>query len=173
MARPIIAISSCILGQKVRYDAEIKQYPALVSFINQHFELLPICPEVEIGLSVPRPAVQLVADQGQGQPQMVGRDNPDIDVTAQMQQFCEQRPASLHYICGYIFKSRSPSCGISDVPLFNKNNHIIHYGSGLFTQAICRHFPDLPIVNETELDSEQQRQQYLQQVLNYYHDHQQ
>lgn len=162
--RPLIAVSSCILGQQVRYDAEIKHFPSLLAYINHHFETVSVCPEVEIGLSVPRPALQLMADPVQ--PQMVGRDDPGINITADMQRFCEQRPDSLHNICGYIFKSRSPSCGIHDVPLFDRDNHIIQYGSGLFALAISQHLLNIPIVDETELVTERQQQQFLQKVLN-------
>ncbi|MFW2374182.1 MAG: DUF523 domain-containing protein [Gammaproteobacteria bacterium] len=162
--RPIIAVSSCLLGQQVRYDAEIKHFPSLLTFINLYFEPITVCPEVEIGLSVPRPPVQLMNDPDQ--PQMVGRDDPGIDITAPMQQFCEQRPLSLQNICGYIFKSRSPSCGIHDVPVFDRDNHIIQYGSGLFARAIHQHLPNIPMVDETELVTERQQQQFLQQVLN-------
>ena len=164
ISRPIVAVSSCILGQQVRYDAQVKNFPLLLAYINHHFETVSVCPEVEIGLSVPRPPVQLVGEPNQ--PQMVGRDDPGINITADMQRFCEQRPDSLHNICGYIFKSRSPSCGIHDVPLFDRDNQIIQYGSGLFARAISQHLPNIPIVDETQLVTETQQQQFLQQVLN-------
>jgi len=162
--RPVIAVSSCLLGQQVRYDAEIKHLPSLLAFINHYFESISVCPEVEIGLSVPRPPVQLMGDPEQ--PQMVGRDDASINITASMRQFCEQRPLSLQNICGYIFKSRSPSCGIHDVPLFDGDKHIVQYGSGLFARAIRQRLPRIPIVDETELVTEAQQQQFIQQVLN-------
>ena len=162
--RPVIAVSSCILGHRVRYDAQVKHFPSLLAFINHYFEPVSVCPEVAIGLSVPRPALQLMA--APDQPQMVGRDDPDINVTAAMQQFCQQRPDTLQDICGYIFKSRSPSCGIHDVPLFDNQQHIIRYGSGLFASAISQRLPNIPIADETELVTESQQQQFLQQVLN-------
>ena len=167
--RPVIAVSSCILGHRVRYDAQVKHFPSLLAFINHYFEPVSVCPEVAIGLSVPRPALQLMA--APDQPQMVGRDDPDINVTAAMQQFCQQRPDTLHDICGYIFKSRSPSCGLHNIPVFNGGEIIDSNSRGLFARAMVELYPELPVIEETGLLSAQQREQFIQQVLNYYKKH--
>ena len=164
--KPKIAISSCIVGHQVRYDGQLKHFPDIQHFFGRHAELIPVCPEVEIGLSVPRPPVQLT-DNPQ-QPSMTGRDDPDIDISNQMYRYCAQKPASLGDICGYIFKSKSPSCGVRNIPVFN-DEAIINYQSGLFAQAIMERYPELPVCDETQLENEQQRNQFLQRVLNYCH----
>ena len=163
--KPVIAISSCILGDHVRYDGIIKSFPDIYQNLEKYFELLPICPEVEIGLTVPRPAVQL--SDNTVSPKMTGRDNPDIDVTNEMMLFCDSKPATLNSICGYIFKSKSPSCGIRNIPVIKLGNIISQNNRGLFAQAIINYFDDLPVVDETELETEQQRNYFIQQVLNY------
>lgn len=99
-------MSRCILGDRVRYDGEIKHYPELNQWLAQHCHTLAVCPEVEMGLSVPRPPLHLV--QTANGIQMRGRDDPELDVSAVMQQYCQQRPPQLGAIHGYIFKSRSP-----------------------------------------------------------------
>ncbi len=163
--KPLIAISRCLLGDNVRYDAAIKSYPSLTAFIQQHFNIIAVCPEVEIGLGVPRPPVQL-----SGTPHSIeirGRDDPSINITAAMQIYCQNRPSELNSIQGYIFKSKSPSCGIHDVPLFNTHGDVHQFTKGIFVSAILNHFPDLPISDELALTSDTQLENFRQQVLQY------
>ena len=164
--KPTLAISSCILGQRVRYDGEIKTYSDIVQHLQQKFELLPVCPEVEIGLSVPRPAVQLSGDILQ--PRMTGRDDPELDVTDAMHAFCEHKPLQLSHICGYVFKSKSPSCGLRNIAVFSNGNILTNNQRGLFAQAIVERWPNLPVREETELQTTIQRQLFIELVLNFY-----
>ncbi len=163
--KPFIAISSCILGHHVRYDGEIKFFPAIYQHLENYFEFIPVCPEVETGLTVPRPAVQL-SDNIES-PKMTGRDNADIDITEQMLLFCNIKPKTLNLICGYIFKSKSPSCGLRNIPVFRNGKVIAQNNRGLFAQAIINYFDDLPVIDETQLTTEQQRNYFIQQVINY------
>lgn len=164
-AKPPLAISSCILGQRVRYDGEIKSYADICQHLQQHFELIPVCPEVEIGLGVPRPAVQLTGNPLQ--PRMTGRDNPEIDVTTEMRAFCTTKPQQLNTICGYVFKSKSPSCGLKNIPVFNNGIIIDDNQRGLFAQRITELWPELPICDENDLLTAESRQQFITQVLAY------
>jgi len=159
-------VSRCLLGDRVRYDGEIKYEPVLLDFIQQHFEIIGVCPEVEIGLSTPRPPLQL---GGSLQAiKMTGRDDPSIDITEAMQNYCNQRPPQLNSICAYIFKSRSPSCGIKDIPLFNSQGEILQTIQGVFAHAIIQQYPELPISDENGLASRQQKNIFLDKV-NAYH----
>jgi len=164
--KPVIAISSCLLGNLVRYDGERKAMPELYQHMQQYFNLLAVCPEVEMGLSVPRPAVQLTGDPQH--PRMTGRDDDAIDVTEAMNDFCNSRPQTLKHICGYIFKSKSPSCGLRNIPVFQTGKIIEQNSQGLFAKAITRHRPDLPVADETELDTPDKRDYFVQQALNYF-----
>ncbi|MCW9013459.1 MAG: DUF523 domain-containing protein [Gammaproteobacteria bacterium] len=165
--KPKIAISGCIIGQQVRYDGALKHFADIHQFLLQHAELIPVCPEVEIGLSVPRPAVQLTGSPQR--PAMTGRDNPALDISPQMYAFCKHKPLLLSGICGYVFKSKSPSCGIRNIPVFDHGEIISTNNRGLFAQAMFDHYPELPIIDETLLTTDPQRHQFLQQVLNYCH----
>ena len=163
-------MSSCLLGQRVRYDGEIKTYTDMVALLQQYFVLHAVCPEVEIGLSVPRPALQLTANALQ--PRMTGRDQPALDVTIAMRAFCEHKPAQLSHICGYVFKSKSPSCGLKNIPVFVNGNIIADNNRGLFSQAILERWPELPVREETELQTVSQRDQFIAQVMDYFRQHQ-
>jgi len=120
---------------------------------------------VEIGLGVPRPAVQLYGSIDAIK--IRGRDDPSIDITDAMQKYCDARPPQLNSIQGYIFKSKSPSCGIKDIPLFNQNGGITRTTRGAFVHAILQHYPHLPITDEQNLLSKTQCEQFLQQVNHY------
>ncbi len=165
MDKPVVAISRCLLGERVRYDAELKHFPELVEFVRARFTLIEICPEVEIGLSTPRPPVRLV--QQEDQLQILGRDDPTLDITAAMQTYCEHRATQLDSIHGYIFKCRSPSCGVTDTPIFNEHGEILHYASGMFAQRMLQQYPQLPITDEESLITAKQRDDFAQQVKRY------
>lgn len=165
--KPLLAISSCITGQRVRYDGVIKSFAEIHRQLQQHFELLTVCPEVEIGLPVPRPPVQLSGDIFL--PRMTGRDNPLIDVTTDMRTFCATRPQQLKNICGYVFKSKSPSCGLKNIPIFRDGKMIADNQRGLFAQAIVERWPDLPVIEETELQTIEQLRQFIQRALTFSH----
>lgn len=149
----------------MRYDGATKLYPQLVSFIQQHFSIISVCPEVEIGLGVPRPPVQLIGTLDAITLQ--GRDAPLVDITQPMQNYCQRRPSQLDSIQGYIFKSKSPSCGIRNIPLFNDNGEIQTLTRGVFANAILKHFPSLPITDELMLIDEAQWDIFLHRVKQY------
>ena len=163
--KPVVAISSCLLGHRVRYDGEIKSYADIIQHLQLHFELLAVCPEVEIGLSVPRPAVQLTGDILQ--PRMTGRDDPQLDVTDAMRNFCHQKPAQLDHICAYIFKSKSPSCGLKNISVLNAGKIISSNQQGLFAKTITELWPNLPVCDETELQDSTQRQHFIASAHHY------
>lgn len=164
MTRPVLAISRCLLGDAVRYDGQSKDCPALHRQLSQYFELLPICPEVEMGLSVPRPPVQL--QRHQGELRMIGRDDAGIDVTRLMLDYRERRCRQLPPLAGYVFKSRSPSCGLH-VPVFQQGAVIEEDGMGLFAAYVTQQYPRLPIAEESELETQEQRDAFIQRALDY------
>jgi uncharacterized protein YbbK (DUF523 family) len=155
----VIGVSACLAGAAVRYDGQSKNLDALQQWPQQSVRLLPICPEVGAGLSVPRPPVQLVASDlfvsGQNNPtRAVGRDDSRIDVTAELQQFAHNSVQALareHGLCGYIWKSRSPSCGFGSTPLFDTSGAQIDSVSGIQAQAVNSALPWLIAVEETDL----------------------
>ena len=98
---------------------------------------------------------------------MTGRDDPCIDITEDMQKYCQQRPPQLNSIHGYIFKSKSPSCGVENVPLFNTEGDVIDSTRGVFVAAILALYPELPICDELNLLNAQQLTEFLQRTRDY------
>jgi uncharacterized protein YbbK (DUF523 family) len=161
--KPHIGVSQCLLGDPVRYDAASRASSVVVNTLGRIFELIPVCPEVEAGMSVPRPPVQLTGSIAQ--PRMTGRDNPGLDVTEQIIEFAERRLPALDHIHGFVFKSRSPSCGLNSTPVFIDGICVTESSRGLFARAVCQHYPDLPVIEDSELDSEQALQAFIDAVM--------
>ena len=153
-----IGVSSCLLGERVRYDGECKRNQPVIDLLGQRFEAVPVCPEVELGMGVPREAVQLVA--GDLAPYMVGIESGK-DWTQAMTDFSSQKLETLTHLSGFIFKSRSPSCGTGNVPL----HHEQEKSAGLFAQAFTKHFPALPVIDEEQLQDEKAREGFIARVI--------
>src|SRR5512146_2137694 len=130
-AAPIsIGISSCLLGQKVRYDGGHKRDEFIVDTLGRYVEWVPVCPELEMGLGVPREPIHLIAndspDARRFRPSR--RDAPirlvgvksGVDHTAAMEKYAKRRLDALEKmdLCGYILKKDSPSCGLFRVKVW-------------------------------------------------------
>jgi len=145
-----IGLSRCLLGEPVRYDGAAK--PSLIcrTELAKHFNLIAICPEVDAGMNVPRPAVELV--QMAGQLKAIGCDDKSLDVSQQLIEFSERRLAQLNSLSGFVVTPRSPSCGLISVPIKSPTGNILKTnGTGLFTRVLMQRFPALPIIEEPEL----------------------
>ncbi len=159
--RPRVLVSRCLLGETVRYDGTDRRCTALAALATR-CELLPVCPEVEAGLGVPRPPVQWVhLTDGD---RLRGRDLPDLDVTVTLARFCRQFVNALPVIDGAVLKARSPSCGIGNVPLFDQKGEALRYIDGLFVQVLRERFPALPMIDEAGMEDEALRGQFLAAV---------
>ena len=157
---PRIAVSACLLGYEVRYDATHK---AVALPLPEDFELIPVCPEVEAGLGVPRPPVRLVAT-GSGI-RALGADDPELDVTERILALSNARLKTLAQADGCILKRNSPSCGIRGVPIYPEGDAVPQgRGHGLFAALLHEALPDLPLVDETELARPAPLQRFLEQV---------
>ena len=159
--QPTLAVSSCLLGMNVRYDGNSKQHSFISSVLNKHFDLFPVCPEVAIGMGVPRPPIQL---------RIIGNeihairiDDHDVDVTTSLQAYARQLVTHVRTFCGYIFKSRSPSCGISDTEIFS--DHGISAGPGIYAREIIHALPYLPAIDEIQLDQAEAKDNFLERVF--------
>jgi len=148
--KPKVGVSRCLLGDAVRYDGQSKPCALIIDQLTEHFELIAICPEVEAGLSIPRPPVQLTGSIEQ--PRLTGRDNPAIDITELMQDYCTHKIPALNQLSGFILKSRSPSCGLSSTPVFINGECVTETSSGVFARALQASYPNLPLIEETELE---------------------
>ncbi|MCW8923342.1 MAG: DUF523 domain-containing protein [Gammaproteobacteria bacterium] len=161
MTKPKIGVSRCLLGDTVRYDGRSKPC-AMLNKLAVHFDLIPICPEVEAGLPIPRPPVQLSGSIEQ--PRLTGRDNPDIDITGLMRDYCLKKMPELDGLSGFVLKSQSPSCGLNSTPVFIEGQCVTEIASGVFARAIQASYPNLPIIEETRLDLPDARTEFIKSV---------
>ena len=159
--QPVLGVSSCLLGMNVRYDGSGKQHSFISSVLDKYFELMPICPEVAVGMRVPRAPIQLRILDDQLHAVEVG--NHAQDVTLDLQAYGQQQATQAHAFCGYIFKSSSPSCGISDSTIFSE--HADHTGPGIYTREILHALPWLPVIDELQLDHKETKDNFLEQVF--------
>ncbi len=162
-ARPVVAVSACLLGEKVRYDGGDRRNPTIVGPLAEQMDLLPFCPEVAIGLSVPRPTLQLV--QGEDSVRVLGVNNPALDVTDALSGYAQQMSEQLLDVSGVIFKCRSPSCGLNSTPLHDQMGKVIGTASGAFAAVIAARFVELPLAEEEELGDPQRYDRFVQRVL--------
>ena len=167
--KPCVAVSSCLLGQSVRYDGEHKYNQYIAQTLSKHFELLPLCPEVAVGLGIPRPAIQLL--QTSRGVHAVRVNDPEYDVTEALQDYAKKIANDYGQLCGYVFKSRSPSCGVKDVPVISHRQIPGGIGTGIFTAMLTRRLPLLPVITETDLEYLHKRQEFIDQVFGYQRQH--
>ncbi|MBN4077802.1 DUF523 domain-containing protein [Nitrospina gracilis] len=157
-----VAVSSCLLGEKVRWNGEDKREAVLLDELTKLFEYISVCPEVELGMGVPREPVQLIGDKNEQKMQEVetGKDWAMVEFSeTKILQLIEQG------VCGFIFKSRSPSCGTKGIPIYNDKGEVLpEEVAGLFAQALMKHAPALPIIEENELRNKQAREKFISQV---------
>lgn len=160
-----VGISSCLLGDRVRYDGSHKRDALIVDTLGELFDFVSICPEVAIGMGVPRPPIRL---QGQpGQLRAVGVDNPDLDVTLALREYAGQITPELRNISGYIFKSRSPSCSVGDAPIYDSNGEPSSLAAGIFAQTLMSYWPSLPVSDECRLARPEARADFIERVFAY------
>ncbi len=162
-----IGISSCLLGHSVRYDGGHKRAESIVSDLGCHVEWIPLCPEVEAGLGVPREPMQLVTSDSNTR--LITVETRE-DRTNLLTQFSAKRLRELKVLdlSGYVFKARSPSCGIEHVPLHDEQGNLTLSGIGLFTDAFRNAFPSIPIADEDHLADPAKRECFLAQVAEYH-----
>ncbi len=162
MDKIIVGISSCLLGQEVRYDGGHKYNSYIERTLGQYFEFRPFCPEVEAGLGTPRPAVQL--RETEFGLRCVGVKDPQMDVTERLQAASERQAEWLGGLCGYILKKDSPSCGMQRVKVYTKETPE-RVGAGLFAGYLQKNFPTLPVEEEGRLGDPGLRENFIQRVF--------
>ncbi len=157
----LVGISSCLLGAPVRYNGGHKRNDYIEKTLGQFFEFVPFCPEVDIGMGVPRPAIRLLAVDGGVR--AVGVKDDSVDVTARLDR-CAREQKSWHgNLCGYILKKDSPSCGMERVKTYT-NGHPSKNGVGLYAARLMANFPLLPVEEEGRLGDPVLRENFLQRV---------
>ncbi len=164
--RVALGISSCLLGEAVRHDGRDKRNPMIFDVFARDFELLACCPEVEIGLGIPRPPIRLVATSGGVRAR--GVDDPGRDVTDALIRHAGKIAQDLRHISGFIFKRGSPSCGIHDVPQVTGQDEPAGTGSGIFAAALTARLPEIPVEDEARLEDAGLRENFIERVRVYH-----
>ena len=168
MDRVKVGISSCLLGQQVRYNGGHKHSSLCKGELARYFDYVPSCPEQGAGLGVPRPAMRL---QGELEaPRAVLVDDPGHDLTETLARYAAQRMPALADLCGYIFIGKSPSCGLFDVKVYQPGGAAQpRAGRGLFAAALTRAMPLLPVEEEARLHDPALRQSFITRVFAWHH----
>lgn len=161
-----VGISSCLLGEKVRYDGSHKRDPFLTDMLGPYFEYVPVCPEVEAGFGIPREAMRLVGDIDH--PRML-TSKTGSDKTDRMQQWAAQRVEELasENLSAFVFKSKSPSSGMERIKVYpaSGNGMPVKKGVGLFARAFMDRFPTLPVEDEGRLHDANLRENFIERVF--------
>lgn len=159
-----LGISSCLLGNNVRYDGGHRREPHLPDVFGRVIEWIPICPEVECGMSVPREPMRLV-DDGKGS-RLVTIDS-GRDLTGMLSSWLHGRLAQrdIRNAAGFVFKARSPSCAVSDAAICDSSGRETGKGAGLFARAVGREFPGVPLADEERLRDAVVRDAFMEQVF--------
>lgn len=156
-----VGISSCLLGHQVRYDGAHKYHSYIEQTLGNYFQFRPFCPEVESGMGIPRPAVQL-RETPLGI-RCVGVKDHDLDLTEQLQSISTQQHDWLEGMCGYILKKDSPSCGMQRVKVYQDD--VPHRkGTGIFANYLQQTFPAMPVEEEGRLGDPILRENFVQRV---------
>lgn len=160
-----LGVSACLLGQRVRYDGGHKHDRYITDTLGAYFTFIPVCPEVECGMPIPRESMRL---EGNPLSPRLITGKSRTDKTDQMLSYCSKRVVELESeeLCGYIFKKDSPSSGLFRVKVYN-NGVAVKNGSGLFAAEMARHFPLMPMEEEGRLNDPVIRENFIERVFSY------
>jgi uncharacterized protein YbgA (DUF1722 family)/uncharacterized protein YbbK (DUF523 family) len=161
-----VGVSACLLGQKVRYDAGHKKDAFLTEMLGRYVTWVPVCPEVEMGLPVPRETLRLQGDPAS--PRLVAPQS-GTDHTRAMEDFARRRVRALapERLSGYVLKRASPSCGMARVRVYTERGMPSSTGRGLFAGALLEAYPLLPVEEEGRLGDARLRESFITRLFAY------
>lgn len=158
-----IGISSCLLGERVRYDGGHKGHSYITKTLGQYFDFRPFCPEVSIGLGIPRKPIRLWRNQ-EKKIRCVNMGNTELDYTDELTKCGAEQKEWQQQLCGYILKKDSPSCGMERVKVWG-NIMPIREGVGVYSRCLMDNFPYLPVEEEGRLGDPALRENFIQRVF--------
>jgi len=162
-ARIPVGVSSCLLGEEVRYDGGHKLDRYVTGVLGRWFEYVPFCPEALAGLGVPRPPIRLTGDPAA--PRAVRVDDASIDVTGALEATSRRIVPELGSVRGYVFKRASPSCGVERVKVYHAPGRAPRMGRGIFARAVMEAYPLLPCEEEGRLNDPTLRESFVERVF--------
>ena len=162
-----IGISSCLLGEAVRFDGGHKKDSFLTGTFGRFVEWVPVCPEVGCGLGTPRESMRLVSTDAAGVRLLTGKTR--VDYTGRMACYSEGRVEELasEELCGYVLKKDSPSCGMARVKIYGTAGMAVKSGRGIFAARLMDRFPSLPVEEEGRLSDPRLRENFVERVFAY------
>lgn len=164
MSKIPVGVSQCLLGEPVRFDGGHKHNHYLTDVLGEYWEYHPVCPEVAIGLGVPRKPIRIITtDKGS---RIRGVNNPELDVTGALAAQADIAAAQLVDICGYVFMQNSPSCGVFDMKRYGENGHPLdNKGRGAYAQRLIELMPLLPVEEAGRLNDPGLRDNFITRVF--------
>lgn len=159
-----VGISSCLLGNNVRYDGTHKLDHYLCDTLGRYVEWVPVCPEVECGLPVPREAIRLTGDP-EGPRLVTVRSG--IELTVRMREWARRRVEELEQeeLCGFVLKTKSPSCGLRGVKVYTEAGMPVRRGTGMFARELISRFPRMPVEDEGRLHDPVLRENFIERIF--------
>ncbi|MDT8427799.1 MAG: DUF523 and DUF1722 domain-containing protein [Pseudomonadales bacterium] len=157
----LVGISSCLLGEEVRYDGQHQRDNYIVHTLARYFEFRSFCPEVAIGLGIPRPTIRLL--EKEDKIICVSSKDDSLDYTQALSDVAEQQKNWHQQLCGYILKKSSPSCGMERVKVYRKSR-ASRDGTGIYAARLIQNFPELPVEEEGRLGDAVLRENFIQRV---------
>ncbi len=158
-----IGVSACLLGAKVRYDGGHKLNRLIVDTLGERFALVPVCPEAEAGLPVPREPMQLTGMEQEPRLLVI---SSGLDLTAAVHTWSEKKVRMLRQeaVCGFILKARSPSCAINDADYYSSSGEKRGTTAGIFSAALERHDPGMPLIDEEDFADPALQKSFIERV---------
>lgn len=159
-----IGISACLLGENVRWNGGHSRDRFITDTLGLFVNFVPVCPEVECGMGVPRETLRLVGDADR--PRLVTSKTGE-DKTDQMMKWAQEKLNGLENedLCGFIFKKNSPSSGLLNVKLYNQKGGVSKNGVGLFARAFTKRFPRIPVEEEGRLHDPRIRENFIENIF--------
>jgi len=162
-----VGISSCLMGNEVRFDGGHKHSRLCSEGLSRYFEFISECPEVGIGMGIPRKPIRLTGDIHS--PQVVAAHDNSINYTDKMVEFSQQKAKDYSDLCGYIFMKNSPSCGLFRVKIYQDNGFpAAEPGRGIYAKAITEANPLLPVEESGRLTDANLRENFIARVFTYH-----
>jgi len=157
-------VSQCLLGERVRFDGGHKRNTWLTDVLSEFVEFQPVCPEVAIGLGVPRKPIRLIVTDGQER--IRGVENPDIDVTDLLIKEADTAAHRMPDICGYVFMQNSPSCGVYGLKRYGTNGYSIDSrGRGAYAKRFMELMPLIPVEEAGRLVDAGLRENFITRIF--------
>lgn len=162
-----VGISSCLLGNEVRFDGGHKHSHLCTESLSRYFHFIPECPEVASGMSIPRKPIRLIGDIHE--PSVVAVHDNSLDYTDQLKTFSQTKAQQLDELCGYIFMQKSPSCGVFRVKVFQESGRpAAEPGRGVYAKAVMDGNPLLPVEESGRLEDAVLRESFITRVYAYH-----